>query len=315
MEPLIRIEDIAFVCFAAPDLDEMRRFLVEFGLSTAEQDGRLYGAGRDGAPYAHVTEPGEAAFRALGLRAASVADVHRVAAHDGVAVTSLDAPGGGVVARLTDPDGIAVELVAGQSWGERTATAPEPVRNSAALRGRLRKPVRVDAGPSTVLRLGHCVLNVSDFMRSEAWYKQRFGFITSDEIEVAPGHAIGAFLRCDRGEQPTDHHTLFLAPSGGEPGFNHAAFEVAGLDDLMVGHAHLHANGRHQSWGVGRHKLGSQIFDYWRDPWGHELEHWTDGDLFTAADGSNKATLPDLLGVQWGQPHPMMRPRTEGIKA
>ena len=62
--------------------------------------------------------------------------------------------------------------------------------------------------------------------------------------------------------------------------------------------------GRQAEWGVGRHVLGSQVFDYWRDPWGHTLEHWTDGDLFTAADGSNIASLQDLLGVQWGPQMP-----------
>ena len=113
-------------------------------------------------------------------------------------------------------------------------------------------------------------------------------------------------MRCDRGDQPTDHHTLFLAQLPGGPGFNHAAFEVAGLDDLMLGHAHLKARGRNAAWGVGRHKLGSQIFDYWKDPWGHELEHWTDGDLFTAEDGSNKATVRDMLDVQWGSPFPAL---------
>jgi len=155
-----------------------------------------------------------------------------------------------------------------------------------------------------VLRLGHGVLNVSNFRASEAWYKDRFGFITSDEIAVSPEFSIGAFLRCDRGPALTDHHSLFLmqAPSG--PGFNHAAFEVADLDDLMRGHAHLAAAGREPAWGVGRHLLGSQVFDYWRDPWGHKLEHWTDGDLFAAEDGSNIATVADLMGVQWGPSMP-----------
>ncbi|MBV9540513.1 MAG: VOC family protein, partial [Alphaproteobacteria bacterium] len=134
----------------------------------------------------------------------------------------------------------------------------------------------------------------------------RFGFITSDEIEAAPGMAIGAFLRCDRGNTPTDHHTLFLLQSpAGAPRFNHAAFEVVDFDDLMLGHTHLKRAKRTPAWGVGRHILGSQIFDYWKDPWGNELEHWTDGDLFTAADGSNKTTFKDLLGVQWGPAHPM----------
>ena len=86
----------------------------------------------------------------------------------------------------------------------------------------------------------------------------------------------------------------------------HAAFEVANLDDLMRGHAHLKAAQRHATWGVGRHILGSQVFDYWQDPWGHELEHWTDGDLFTAADGSHKATLAGSAGSTVGREHPLM---------
>jgi hypothetical protein len=54
------------------------------------------------------------------------------------------------------------------------------------------------------------------------------------------------------------------------------------------------------AWGVGRHIMGSQVFDYWKDPWGHELEHWTDGDLLTAADPPQKMPMSALLAVQWG---------------
>ena len=32
-------------------------------------------------------------------------------------------------------------------------------------------------------------------------------------------------------------------------------------------------------WGVGRHILGSQIFDYWWDTTGNMIEHYADGDL------------------------------------
>jgi catechol 2,3-dioxygenase-like lactoylglutathione lyase family enzyme len=180
------------------------------------------------------------------------------------------------------------------------------VRNDAREKSRLRASTRLTAGPANVVRLGHAVLGVKDFRASEAWYKSHFGFITSDEIEAAPGFAIGAFLRCDRGATPTDHHTLFLLQGPGGAAFNHAAFEVVDFDDLMCGHTHLKQAKRAPAWGVGRHILGSQIFDYWKDPWGHELEHWTDGDLFTADDGSNTVALKELLAVQWGPNHPMM---------
>ena len=155
-----------------------------------------------------------------------------------------------------------------------------------------------------MVRLGHAVLGVSDFRRSEQWYKERFGFITSDEIAVSPEMSIGAFMRCDRGDTPTDHHTLFLLQGPDGVGFHHAAFEVVDVDDLMAGHDQLAEGGWTPEWGIGRHLLGSQVFDYWKDPWGNTLEHWTDGDLFTAADGSNTAPLPDLLAVQWGPTPP-----------
>ena len=38
-------------------------------------------------------------------------------------------------------------------------------------------------------------------------------------------------MRCDRGDVPTDHHTLFLIGNGKGFQFNHAAFEVANMDE------------------------------------------------------------------------------------
>jgi catechol 2,3-dioxygenase-like lactoylglutathione lyase family enzyme len=302
----IKIEDVAFVRFRAPDLTEMRAFLDDFGLTVADAtDSRLIARGSGPAPVAHITERGEPGFASVGFRAASLEDLERLAASEGLATEPFDAPGGGRRLVLTDPD---VEVVAGQSPAEPQDIPAGQPWNRATEKARLRSVKRIAAGAANVVRLGHVVLNVSDFRASERWYKDRFGFITSDEIQLAPEFAIGAFLRCDRGEALTDHHTLFLMQSPNGPGFNHAAFEVADLDDLMRGHQRLKDGGRHAEWGVGRHILGSQVFDYWRDPWGHTLEHWTDGDLFTAADGSNTASLQDLLGVQWGP----MAPPTMG---
>jgi catechol 2,3-dioxygenase-like lactoylglutathione lyase family enzyme len=308
---VILIEDISHVRFSAPDLSVMRGFLEDFGLTEAAdpQAGRerLFMRGLGASPFLHATEPGDPGFLALGLRAATTADVERIAAHDGVAVEPLDAPGGGLVARLRDPDGFLVEVVAGQRHDPSAQPPEEPGVNRTGAIRRARTPVRTPAGPSSVLRLGHCVLDVSDFAASRAWYQQRFGFIISDTVELQPGFEIGAFMRCDRGREPTDHHTLFLLQGQSGARFNHAAFEVAGLNDLMAGHDFLAARRHRASWGVGRHILGSQVFDYWRDPWGHELEHWTDGDVFTADDPSGRAGIAELLGVQWGDRHPMMK--------
>ncbi len=36
-------------------------------------------------------------------------------------------------------------------------------------------------------------------------------------------------MRCDRGDTPTDHHTLFLLQGPDRQDFNHAAFEVVAI--------------------------------------------------------------------------------------
>lgn len=302
---IINVVDIAHVRYSAPDLSTMNAFLHDFGFVTFEAGGKLYARGSDGRPFLHVTEPGPAEFLALGLRAGSVAELELLAAHEGVAVEDSQEPGGGKVVRLTDPDGYLIEIVAGQAVDEAAPLPVDPPRNTAAAKARLGAPIRLDPAPSHIRRIGHAVLKVRDFRASEAWYKDRFGFLTSDEVEAAPDVPLGAFMRCNRGEKPADHHTLFLAQLPGKLGILHAAFEVANLDDLMLGHQHLKAQQRQPAWGVGRHVMGSQVFDYWKDPFGNELEHWTDGDLFTEADPPQKMPLSALLAVQWGSPNPM----------
>ena len=303
---IIKIEDIAFVRFTAPDLDPMRGFLADFGLVAVEpaMADMLYARGVGTAPFLHVTTLGEPGFAGLGLRAQSVVDLQLLAAAEGAAVEASAAPGGGSVVRLRDPDDNLVEVVAGQTLSEPLPLKPTTATNTITGRPRARELKRLTPGPSQVVRLGHAVLNVANFRASEQWYKDRFGFITSDEIALTPEFSLGSFLRCDRGETPTDHHTLFLLQAPEAPGFNHAAFEVADLDDLMTGHDLLKSAQCTPHWGIGRHLLGSQIFDYWRDPWGNTLEHWTDGDLLTAADGSQVSTVQDLMAVQWGSPMP-----------
>jgi hypothetical protein len=46
--------------------------------------------------------------------------------------------------------------------------------------------------------------------------------------------------------------------------------------------------------------LGSQIFDYWFDPFGFRLEHWTDGDLFNQDTPMGRHPMSTALDSQWG---------------
>jgi len=301
---MIKVRDIAYARFAAPDLDAMERFAVDFGLVvTARDEDALYARGTDPEPYLHVSERGEAGFRGVAFEAASADDLVAAAKLAGASpIEKLDAPGGGQRVRFTDPDGYQIEVVHG-----RELLPPLAVRSAAPLnrgsdRPRLGELQRLEAGPACVKRLGHAGLRVGDFRRSEEWYKSRFGFVSSDEIYLgAEDNIVAAFMRCDRGDVHTDHHTL-VCLGVGEVGLDHVAFEVEDFDAVMLGHDHLKRAGYEHKAGIGRHILGSQVYDYWRDPWGNVHEHFTDGDLLNDRNGTARHDPAAALGTQWGSP-------------
>ena len=299
---VIKVEDVVYVRYRAPNLDEMRGFLTDFGMTTASQtDASLFMRGHGDAPFLHWTQKGDAGVASVGFRAACIADLETLGRAVGGTMGNLEAPGGGYVLRLTDPDGFVVEVVAGQQRQSRLADRKEIAWNSAWGRRRIGTEKRLVRGPAHVERLGHYVVRVTDFSRSEAWYKEHLGLLTSDEIKLPNGATCGAFLRCDRGQTPTDHHTVALMQNGEVPGYHHSAYEVRDIDDLMLGHDHLVSLGHVVDMGIGRHLLGSQVFTYWLDPLGQRLEHWTDGDLLTGANEPRTTAADQLHYTQWGQ--------------
>jgi hypothetical protein len=126
---------------------------------------------------------------------------------------------------------------------------------------------------------------------------------------LADGSPNLAFCRLDLGEQPADHHTVVLVGGIGEK-YEHSAYEVIDLDALGQGQQVLRAQGYRHMWGIGRHLLGSQLFDYWFDPDGFEYEHYTDGDVFTA-DFETAYSPLEFGGIwAWGDDAPVsMKPK------
>jgi catechol 2,3-dioxygenase-like lactoylglutathione lyase family enzyme len=165
-------------------------------------------------------------------------------------------------------------------------------------------PVRLKPAASSITRLGHVALLVADYPKSYAFYTSVLGFRPSDTYYAgAPENQIAAFMFCGLGKTFTDHHTLALvsAPDGRNR-FDHSSFEVIDLDDLAQGNAFLKSKDWQHSWGIGRHIQGSQLFDYWRDPMGNKVEHWTDGDLVNEdTPVGNAPVSPDELS-QWAPP-------------
>jgi len=161
---------------------------------------------------------------------------------------------------------------------------------------------RLARGPSQVKRIAHAVVMTQNAGEKIKWYREMFGFVPSDEVYAgSPDNIIASFNRCDRGETYVDHH-VFLCLDGPTIGLNHLSFEVQNFDDVMLGHEHLRKAAKYAHvWGIGRHILGSQIYDYWKDPWGRVHEHWTDTDVLNVRNGSNMISAEEGLDSQWGQ--------------
>ena len=304
--PVIKVRDLAWLEFEKPDLDGTERFARAFGLVPVSQTpDELQLRGTDaGSPCVVVRRGARSRYVGAAFLAADAADVMRLAETTGTRVEKLPESIGGVVVDLTDPSGVPVRVVADPH--ELTALPAQPTQeyNFGHEVHRANATQRPPREPAKVQRLGHVALQTPKYLETLNWYLDHLGLIVSDfnyyEGQRERGPTM-SFIRCDRGETPADHHTLAMA-LGPRNKYLHSAFQVADLDTLAAGGEYLGEHGFHRSWGIGRHIEGSQIFDYWRDPDGLMVEHFTDGDLFdcTLEPGWSPMTASGL--AQWGPP-------------
>ncbi|MGV9799015.1 VOC family protein [Mycobacterium sp. NPDC003449] len=304
--PVIKVHDLAWLEFEKPDLVRAEAFAADFGFGIAARtpaELRLRGAD-PGAPCVLIRPGARSRFTAAAFTAADEADVHRLARHTGAAVRALPESLGGIAVDLADPGGLPVRVVAGtHRLPARPGQRPHVlnVDHDLARTNATQRPPRT---PATVQRLGHLVLQTTRYRETLDWYLDHLGLIVSDFLFFPGQRDRGptmSFIRCDRGMTPADHHTLALA-LGPANRYLHSAFQVCDLDALAAGGQHLRDLGYHRSWGIGRHIQGSQLFDYWRDPDGFLVEHFTDGDMFDCTVTPEWAPFTASGLAQWGPP-------------
>lgn len=307
-DPTAKARRLAYLIWERPDLQRAEEFLRAFGLSVAHREpNALYLRGTTAAPYCYVVhEAAQARFTGFALELASRDDLVRLAASvpGAGSIEPLDGPCGGEVVRLTDPSGFRVDAVYGQkAFEELPQRAPITQFNTAIAHPRIDDTLRVPPGTPAVVKLGHIVLELAEFQITCAWYTRHFGFIPSDVQVLPDGSPAVSFMRLDLGDEPADHHTLALA-QGMVASYSHSAFELLDADAVGMGQQVLHTHGFRHAWGLGRHILGSQIFDYWQDPWGAKHEHYSDGDVFTSAVPTGVHAVSREAMAQWGPPMP-----------
>jgi hypothetical protein len=313
-QPIVRADALAHIVFERRDVGKMDPFLQDFGLlpcgPSADNGNSRFYRSYGSLPYGVELIPSERdAFVGFGLVARSRSDLERLAVAVNKPIEAIEGPGGGVRVRLFDPAGFRVDLIHGFEPVEAVATR-DPIAqfNSPGVNRRINAGVRTEVAPSPVLRFGHVVLQTPLFGETLMWYMSHFGLIPTDMQTLPDGTPALAFCRLDRGSEPADHHTVALV-AGPAAKMLHVSTETVDLDAIGQGQQFLWSKGWEHFWGMGRHLLGSQFYDYWKDPVGDEWEHYADGDVMTAdyPTGLHPLTLGGLWA--WGQDLPQsMRP-------
>ena len=285
MSKRIRIDDVAYTAYQANDLDLMEKFMLDFGMKrSARTKDSLYMRGNSSAHHIHVTRHGsENKFLGGAFRVQSRDELEKAATIPGATgIEQINEPGGGERVSLITPNGHSIWLEFGVSRVPQLPARRVYQMNFASSHLRFNAAVRQNAEITPILRIGHFVLQVHEAASEIAWFRQHFELIPSDYI-CAPSDGPepdikGTFLRYDRGMEYVEHHCILISESI-HMGCHHSSFEVLDLDAVTSGHDYLVLKGWDLDAGVGRHYLGSLIYDYWNDPFGNRVEHYTDTDL------------------------------------
>jgi catechol 2,3-dioxygenase-like lactoylglutathione lyase family enzyme len=275
----------------------MQAFLEDFGMLMVHRDAhRLYMRGYGDAPFLHVTELGKPGVVSFAYDLRDPGWLSRLAAMPGaVGIEPLDGPGGGTRVRLRDPNGLWIELVTGR---ERVSPLPgRPLVRGADGESRT-------LGPAHIARIAHTAYMTQKLPETISWYQDTLGVIPSDELYIGEsGNVLGQFDRLDLGDTLVDHHVIFLL-RGPRSGLHHASFQVEGIDDIFFGFDHMMSRRRDHVRGIGRHALGSQIFNYWMSPFDQMHEHWFSQERLDAASKFNRIPIGEGMSYDTGEKPP-----------
>lgn len=270
------------ITYGVDDLATCERFMRDWGLTLVQQTADtlvfeclngcrvvLASADKPGLPPAieegptlrevvwGVAEAGD--LDAIAARIAGEAGFFDMEVDGGRRIGCIDPNGMAVRFQVTRKRDVTVECAAMNTWNSQSrVNAPAPVYERA-------QPIEV----------GHVVFFVADVKAVEAFYSEKFGFVSSDRYPDR-----GAFMRCSA---EGGHHDLFLLqlPSG-KRGLNHVAFTVRDIHEVFGGGMHISRCGWDTQLGPGRHPVSSAYFWYFKNPAGALIEYYADEDHLTA---------------------------------
>src|SRR5271166_2403296 len=155
--PIVKANELLFVHFERPDLEQAERYLLDFGLIVAARsENELFMRGTGSQPYIYRASRGPIArLLGFGFSVPAMTDLERLSKAFSRPIETSDAPGGGSVVRLRDPEGVAVDVL--HSF---TRSEPLPIRapipyNAPNQTVRVNDTQRPALEPPQVTKLGH----------------------------------------------------------------------------------------------------------------------------------------------------------------
>ena len=161
-----------------------------------------------------------------------------------------------------DPCGMKVELRVAAKSSPRAKRTPQPLPCTVGGRA---APFRREITQVHPQRFAHALFFTPDIKKTLDFYCTVLGLRISDEAGPI------AFLH---GIYGSDHHLVAFAesPSGGV-GYHHSSWDVGSIEEIGLGAMQMEEGGyTGKGWGLGRHVLGSNYFQYVRDPWNSYVE-------------------------------------------
>jgi len=271
---VLGVHSINRLVLSVPDLAEARRFYETFGLDVRASGNRidLYTFGH---PHCWISLYGDGQPRRLQYLSFGIFADDEPAFRQRIAKAGIGAEphplsdGSGVW--LRDPDGVTLQIVAAPKSTPSVKSVPTAVPPAAPGHGVA--PSRSRAGVVHPRRLSHLLRFTPDIPRMIAFYTDTLGLRLSDRAED-----LVAFMHAPHG---SDHHVLAFAKSEA-PGFHHSSWDVGSVHEVGLGAERMREAGYDKGWGLGRHVLGSNYFQYVRDPWGSFAEYSHDIDFVPA---------------------------------
>lgn len=302
----MQITGIGSLVYGSSDIEESARFFTDLGFEAqpGEDDGRVFTLAdgceiilRDASDPSLPPAPVEGdTVREIIWQVADKDTLSAVA--DAISIDRDVTESGGALHCVDD---------LGYALGFKVSSRKEVAREIPVINTVGNRPRRNTRGDGTeittpkLLRLAHIgCWAPGDVDENKSFYVDRLGFRETDYIKN-----IGVFLRAPGSNE---HHDIFLSRRGERAGFQHAAFEVRDLDEVMFLGSQLEEKGWVTHFGPGRHIFGSNIFWYFWNPAGGLIEITADLDYVDDEwEAGYHEQLPKGAGTWLARPIDMQR--------